>query len=927
MTVDPSVIPGLLFLLAELAALAGVGYVIVRVALRETDQRVALAQGLVVGPAIWGIVVNLIMYVLPGIAGAIAGWVFVLTLAAVLMWRSPKPVRPRLRTAGIFSLAVLALFWFALVGRQTIGITDPPMHLGLAASIRAGLFPPEFPWTPGAPAYFHYGFDLLTGLLAPPAGLDSAFVEELLSAYVWICLALVVAAMLLRRAAGFTGLIILMPLLLTASASVYYGGSFSIVSAVIPTGIPAAGIRSSLTDIYWPSLETADASLYYMLPNIFKPPYTLSYALTLAVLAHSRRRSWISMVTLAALVGFIGLLSTALVPAVFVMWAVLEAVSLIESGRAGSTRWSDMVRLASGFALAALLLLAGSFSSILTGDDLTLAWNESRANWRLLGIIERLPGGVGLIGFGPLAVAGVAALLARRDRVVLALAAGSGMLVLITLLTDYEPNSTTIGRFHGHARNLALLAFMLALGIRIAGLRLVQWRYAAGAAVVALVTWPTVAAVGRYAGSAISHNSIELANARPMQTATRFGQRHAHEKLPSERIAAYIRGNAAVDARVFSPSPHQITYATGRPNASGFAGLVHGLPADGTVYRDVLDHLEPAAVQRRGFEYIHAPDEWVDGLPEEAVDRLTNPRLFQLVVRDESESLYRVLPAFLSLDTPPAPASYEALRRAIPASATVYLLRPDDFDPRPLTRTAWALSHTRLLGHVGRTVLHLVTPVQTEPLGNHVPDLIIAPAGFSPWMFPAASRQPIWWNDETAVYALDGAVEPIMPPPPWAQPFPFSVQVSDQTQSDGRIAFTATFEDRAPDQWSGQDWVLVATEGRPWDIPTQLLPNGTPAIAIWFDGYLDPGGGTRSFGYEFDFHSHSLAVRRERGELRPLDRSEGVLESGGYLLAVRLRHEYKPNHWRDAAIIPVLRITVSETGEVSYEVHEDVRSG
>ena len=62
MTVDPSVVPGLLFLLAELVAIAGIGYVIVRVALRETDQRIALAQGLVVGPAVWGVVVNMVMY-------------------------------------------------------------------------------------------------------------------------------------------------------------------------------------------------------------------------------------------------------------------------------------------------------------------------------------------------------------------------------------------------------------------------------------------------------------------------------------------------------------------------------------------------------------------------------------------------------------------------------------------------------------------------------------------------------------------------------------------------------------------------------------------------------------------------------------------------------------------------------------------------
>ena len=71
MTVDPSVVSGLLFVLAELAALAGVGYVIVRVALRETDHRVALAQGLVVGSAIWVVVVNLVMYALPGMPAAL----------------------------------------------------------------------------------------------------------------------------------------------------------------------------------------------------------------------------------------------------------------------------------------------------------------------------------------------------------------------------------------------------------------------------------------------------------------------------------------------------------------------------------------------------------------------------------------------------------------------------------------------------------------------------------------------------------------------------------------------------------------------------------------------------------------------------------------------------------------------------------------
>ncbi len=55
MTIDPAVIPGLLLLAAELFALTTVGYVVARVALRQPDDRLAMAQGLVIGPALWGL--------------------------------------------------------------------------------------------------------------------------------------------------------------------------------------------------------------------------------------------------------------------------------------------------------------------------------------------------------------------------------------------------------------------------------------------------------------------------------------------------------------------------------------------------------------------------------------------------------------------------------------------------------------------------------------------------------------------------------------------------------------------------------------------------------------------------------------------------------------------------------------------------------
>ena len=925
MTVDGAVVPGLLFLLAEFAALAGVGYVIVRVALRETDDRVALAQGLVVGPAIWGVVVNLMMYALPGLAGAVAGWIFVLALAAVLVWRVPTPIRPRGRTLAGFAVAAIALFAVALASRQMLAIPDSHTHIGLSASIRAGGFPPEFPWNPGAPAPHHYGINLLIGLLAPPSGPDLAFVEELLGAYAWICLALVVVTWLLRRASAFAALAVA-PLLLTAGAwTLMFNEQFSILEAPVPTGIPAAGLRASLMDIYWPLVELPYASHLEALPNVWKPAFTLPYALALVVLAraaHAGRRSWLSVITLAALVGFLGLTSTSLAPIMLVLWAGLEAVWLVQHRRAGSAWRSDVVRSASGLALAAMLLLAGSFSYLVLGGSvplgMSLGGNEYVEGQRMFGTLDRLPGGVGILGLGPLAGAVVAVLLARRDRLVLALAVGTGLLLLASLVLAYEPRPRDIVRLEGHAHNFALFALLIALGVRLAGLRSARWRYAAGAVLVGLIVWPTIVAPVRNLGLAVG-NGIDLANAQRTRDtpATRF----ILESIPSDLIAEYIRNNTAVDARVFSPYSHQMTFNTGRPNASGFAGLVHLSEKEGPEYRDVLGYLEPAAVRRLGFEYVHAPDEWVESLPDEAVQRLNDPRLFELLVRDESESLYRVLPAFVSLDTPPAPASYEALRQAVPASTTVFL--PRIFKSSRVTRTARALSHARLLGVIDVTSLHLRTPWRAEPLGDHMPDLIITPAQFVPWMFPAASRQPIWWNDKTAVYALDGAVDPIVPPPPWVEPFPFSVRMSDVSEADGRIAFTATFDDRAPDQWSGQDWVVIARDNSPLGLPKQLLPDRhTPAAHQWFSGQTWPGRKTTAITYQVDFLAPSMAFRDSGGAWTPAGASESESGPGAYVLAVRLRHEYKPEQWRAVAFIPVLRITVSETGQVSYQVHE-----
>lgn len=200
MTLDPAVVPGLLLLAAELAALAAVGYVIVRVALRQDDERMALAQGLVVGPALWGLITNFVMYAVPGLAGAAVGWGVVLTLGAVLAWCAPKLVGPRPRVAAGFAVAVVALLWAGLASRQLHWIPDPQTQLGVAVSLREGAYPPELFWGPGTPSPYHHGVSHLVGLLTPPVGPDPAFVTEILGAYCWTSLVLIVTTALLQRA-------------------------------------------------------------------------------------------------------------------------------------------------------------------------------------------------------------------------------------------------------------------------------------------------------------------------------------------------------------------------------------------------------------------------------------------------------------------------------------------------------------------------------------------------------------------------------------------------------------------------------------------------------------------------------------------------------------------------------------------------------
>ena len=524
MTVDPAVIPGLLVLAAELIVLAAAGFVVVRVALRQTDDRMALAQGLVVGPALWGFIASLVLFAIPGRAAGIVAWGVMLLLGAALVLRTREPIRPRARTVAGFVTAALALFWVALASRQLMPIPDPELHLGLSASIQAGGFPPVLPWNPWLPAQYHHGVDLLVALLAPPAGPDLAFVTELLGAYVWMSFVLVVGALVLKRGSRIVALAIA-PLLLTAGAwTLVFDPPPDVLKAALPAGMPAADLPASLSEVYWPPTEVSRTDIHEASPpNIWKPLFVLAYALTVIVLeraAAGGRRSWPRALALAALLGFLALADETVAVLVLGLWMSLEVWQFLRARRESSNHDRSLLRAAAGPLVAALFLAAGgsAITGVLTGasdTSLSLAWLEDPGSRRPLGDFTQHASGLGVLGLGAIPVAAVA-LLAWRDRLVLVLAAGSGLFLLAALALHYESAPHDVVRLDGYARNFALLALLAALGSRLQTLR-PRWRYAAAALVVA----PSHLAHGR--GARTGHGrgpaSWTAAEQRPASTA------------------------------------------------------------------------------------------------------------------------------------------------------------------------------------------------------------------------------------------------------------------------------------------------------------------------------------------------------------------------------------------------------------------------
>ena len=167
-----------------------------------------------------------------------------------------------------------------------------------------------------------------------------------------------------------------------------------------------------------------------------------------------------------------------------------------------------------------------------------------------------------------------------------------------------------------------------------------------------------------------------------------------------------------------------------------------------------------------------------------------------------------------------------------------------------------------------------------------------------------------------------------MPPPPDSplppEPPPVGVRVSDVHAVDGQITFTLTIDNRAPG-WTGQDWVLVAGEASPLAIRIFSLTR-TPVVAQCA-GQAVPGRGSTTHRYFFDARTSHLGLREDGGETVIATSGDGVGE-GIWMLTLRLLRTEDHGTYvahEEVAVIPVLQIEISETGEVAGFVYDNAR--
>ena len=910
--VDVGLLPGLLLFALELAAIAVFGYVVVRGLLGQARGYLAASQGLIAGLALWGLLLNAAFYVAPGAVGVVLAWLAAAALTGILIWKKRVEPRPTLSAAATFAAICLPIFWISLSARQLLWIPDIGAHVPLTASMMAGNFPPAFPWNPNEAANYHYGLDLIIGGLEAGTGLGYVLVTELLGAFSVTALFLIVGS-LLSRNRSLSSSVLIAPLMLSAGAwtLVLVGDQPWPVSVAIPVGLPQAGIRASVLDVFFPGagvpwMSPVEASP----PNIFNPAFSMSYALLLVLverLVASGSRPVVGLITTSVLGAYLILLDEPIFAAFAMIWAIVAAFRF---ARQRIRRISELAAGAAGIAL--LIGLAVVYGGVLfdsifrnTGGEsgLSLVWPDL-PNLAQLASLERLPGNLGILGIGPLMLAGVVALGWRAGAMSLLLAAAGLAMWIASLFVDYEFSISDSLRLQGHFRNLLLIAAILVITYFLA--RLKPWpRKVAWAVLALLVVWPTVASSGADLWFALKSGpqfEIPTVETRRVQEGI-MGRVELAGDLGE--VVPGIKDHLEADASILSPSPFRLSIASGRPAPYGYIGFTQYSGLRGPEYLDAIEHLDPDAIRRLGVSYVHATPKWVNGLPERSRDWLQSPEYFKPLVQSDEGVLYEILQPFRDLAASPAPESFTALRILTGNGARVYI--PPVVHPLERLSIAAALRRARLYGDLGDPA-HVRSTLGFSPYSGEELDFVVLPSRLAPTGIPAHRRSPIWSRDTNSVYAV-GDIENATSHQELAS---LSVDIGESRVSRGSIRFKVGFEVGDPSGWTGQDWVVIGDDGTRWAVPVLQA-----RAAHWYGGQVNPSSRNLRVEYDWNVAMGTLQWSTGGGGFRAAQSSTSELVEGSYVLAIRLTL-----NGRERSILPILRIRVRPNGAFEFEFFE-----
>lgn len=722
----------------------------------------ALTLTAALGVSLLTFIASILYYIFPPTVAAFMSFSITLMIGGLTWWRSiDRVIRlpynlPQLALG--MGVTVLILFGF-IANRLSVLFPDEPIHLSLSATIAAGNYPVKLPWAPDSPAAYHYAADLhvslLTAITQLPVGITAEF------QHAWLSLGLIFAVFgIARHATHSTPASLFIAMLTSFAPGVLWIGwpALAPQNAAIPTSFNAMATWFGEDQFQHADLLAGPA-------NIFFPQRILGLALSTIVVwawvqrVHSTR---IGALLLGASLGFIALVEIgifAVTGAALATLLLLEAIRSKPECRIRSAIQSVIVLLS---ALLIAALIGGPITDAIwrgSGEgsiEISPHFDTSLLDPRIFS--EPLHSGlyaiaVGLTWIHLLAIA-LAVLMLCRQRVLLGLivaGVSGGILVQVLVYTVHDDA----------ARLVDYSSYFLALGSAIGAYSICQQlpRRIVTAVIPTLIIFvilPTV--LPRIApGIRNTANGIDWGPPDSYLSETLRQRSHYYKDISDNRqVFDWITENLPPDARILSPTPVALTIATGRFGVFTAVGHNQNEPYPGLNFIHAWETLDGPAIQAMGATHLHIRDLDFSNLPPEALSRLEDRDLFQLIFTGSdisssstAQRLYRIQSR--TLDQHPSPHITTLLD---PSRGILLGDGLTDFSTAALS--AALLEYTVLRD--GEIPGHLRSPAQRGPLKS-MPGYALYPEWYLPADLRLSQDDAIWSGAGAHLFDLTSTLE------------------------------------------------------------------------------------------------------------------------------------------------------------------------